>query len=444
MKTRVEDISSIKKKLLIEIESQEVDNKLDDAYKKLSKKAKIPGFRPGKTPRKMLEMHFGNQVVEDVTRDLINETLPKAIQEVETFPLGPPLLEKNALKQGNIFTYSAMIEVLPQFELKNYLKLEAEKEKYSITKEDVQNQLDQIRKNHGKLTSIDHNRPIKKDDYVILDYEGFEEGRPIDGIKSSNFLLNVGSNDFHHDFEEPLIGLKKDSETEINVEFEDNYYHSKLAGRNINFKVKIIDIKEMILPELNDEFAQNIGANFKDLKDMKNKVKKTVVAEEKKRIDKELKQRLLQKISESVDFELPQVLVETEINSAVENIKQNLTRSGSNLEKMGLSEEKIRNDFRPVSEKRVKEMLILNMIAKQDEITVGEEDIEKAFNELASTTGENSKNLRKYYEERNVLDSLREKLLEEKTLNYLVDHAKIIEVERSALSQNNKSDKENN
>ena len=444
MKTSVEDISSVKKKLLIEIESQEVDNKLDGAYKKLSKKAKIPGFRPGKAPRKMLEMHFGNQVVEDVTRDLINETLPKAIEEVEIFPLGPPLLEKNALAQGNIFTYSAIIEVLPQFELKNYLKLEAEKEKYSITKKDVQNQLDQIRKNQGKLTSIDHKRPIKKDDYVILDYEGFEEGRPVDGIKSSNFLLNVGSNDFHLDFEESLIGLKKDSETEINVDFEDNYYHSKLAGKNINFKVKIIDIKEMILPELNDEFAQNIGADFKDLKEMKNKVKETVAAEEKKRIDRELKQRLLQKISESVDFELPQTLVETEINSAVENVKQNLIRSGSNLEKMGLSEEKIRNDFRPVSEKRVKEMLILSTIAKQDEINVDEKDLEKTFNDLASTTGEDSKNLRKYYEEKNVLDSLKEKLLEEKTLNYLVDHAKINEVEKSALSQNNISDKENN
>ena len=319
-----------------------------------------------------------------------------------------------------------------------------EKEKYSITKKDVQDQLDQIRKNQGKLTSIDHERPIKKDDYVVLDYEGFEEGRPVDGIKSSNFLLNVGNNDFHHDFEESLIGLKKDSETEINVDFEDNYYHSKLAGKSINFKVKIIDIKEMILPELNDEFAQNIGANFKDLKEMKNKVEETVAAEEKKRIDRELRQRLLQKISESVDFELPQTLVESEINSTVENVKQNLIRSGSNLKKMGLSEAKIRKDFRHVSEKRVKEMLILSTIAKQDEISVDEEDLEKAFNDLASTTGEDSKNLRRYYEEKNILDSLKEKLLEEKTLSYLVEHAKISEVEKSALNQNNKSDKENN
>ncbi len=444
MKTSVEDISPVKKKLLVEIESQEVDNKLDDAYKKLSNKAKIPGFRPGKAPRKILEIHFGNQVVEDVTRDLINETLPKVIKDVETFPLGPPLLEKDSLKRGKNFAYSAMIEILPQFELKNYLGLEVEKEKFLITDEDVKKQLEQIRINHGKLTSINRNRPIKKDDYVIIDYEGFDKGKPLDGVKSPNFLLKVGSNDFHPDFEESLIGLKKDNETEISVDFENNYYHSKLAGKSINFKVKIIDIKEMMLPELNDEFAQNIGADFKSLEDMKNKVRETVAVEREKKIDREMKQRLLQNISESVDFELPQILVESEIISAVENVKQNLFRSGSTLKKIGLSEEKIRKDFRPISEKHVKEMLILGKIAKQDNISVGEEDLEKAFNELASTTGEDYNNLRKYYENRNILDSLKEKLLEEKTLNYLVDHAKVKEVEKGILSQNNKSDKENN
>ena len=444
MKTSVEEISSVKKKLLIEIESREVDSKLDDAYKKLSKQAKIPGFRPGKTPRKMLEIHYGNQVMEDVTRDLINETLPRAIEEVKTFPLGTPLLEKGTLKKGIKFSYSAVIDVVPQFKLENYLGLEAEKEKHSVTEEDVQKQLDQIRNSRGKLTSIDQDRPVKKDDYVILDYEGFEDGQPLDGIKSPNFILKVGSNDFHADFEKSLIGLKKDTEKEINVDFEENYYHSKLAGKSINFKIKIIDIKKMILPELNNEFAQNFGKDFKDMKDMKSKVKESVSAEEEKRINKELRQRLLQKISETVDFELPQILVENEINSAVENVKQNLLRNGGTLEKMGLSEEKIRNDFRPVSEKRVKDMLILNVIAKQEKITVDDEDLDKTFNDLAATTGETPQNIRKYYEERNVVDSLKETLLEEKTLNYLVDHAKVNEVEKGAIRQNNKSDKEDN
>jgi trigger factor len=231
-----------------------------------------------------------------------------------------------------------------------------------------------------------------------------------------------------------LIGLNKDAEAEINVDFEDSYSHPKLAGKKIKFKVKIIDIKEMILPELNDEFAQNLGSDLKDFQDLKNKVRETITAQEEKRIDRETKQRLLEKISDDVDFELPQVLVESELDYAVENVKQSIIRSGSNLEKAGLSEAKLRQDFRATSEKRVREMLILGEIADQEKITLDEDDIAEGFKNLAATTGQDPDTLRKYYETRNLLDSLKEKLLEEKTLNYLIEHANIIEVNKDSSS----------
>ena len=436
MKTSIEDLSSVKKKLLIEIESREVDNELNRAFEQLRKRAEIPGFRRGKVPRKILERHFGDQVVDDVARDLINKTLPKALEKEGTFPIGAPLLEKESLKQGQNFRYSAVMEVRPQFKLGKYLELEVEKEKCSVLEEDVQNQLEQIRKSNGVLKTIEQERPVQKGDYVVLDYEAFEGERPLDGIKSSNFLLNVGSNDFHPKFEEALIGLRKDGETEFNVDFEEDYYHSKLAGRNVKFKVRLTGIKEMVLPELNDEFAQNIGSEFKDLEDLRNKVREAVTTQEEKRIDKELKQRLLQKISDGVDFELPQGLVESEIIYSIENVKQNMIRSGSSLEKAGLSEEKLKEDFRPVSEKRVKEMLILGEIAHENNMTVEEADLEKCFQDLAATTGQDPETLREYYKARNLLDSLREKLLEEKTLKYLVEDAKISEVDKAELDQN--------
>ena len=302
MKASLEDISAVKKKLRIEIEPEEVDKKLSDAYRELGKRAKIPGFRPGKVPRTILEGRFRNQVVEDVAKDLINETFPKALEEVKTFPLGPPILEKDALRQGENFKYTAVMEVSPQFEVKDYLGVEAEKEKYLVKEEDVLSQLEQVRKSNGKLTSVDQDRPIQSDDYVILDYEGFEENRALDGIKSPNFLVKVGSDDFHPDFEKSLIGLKKGDESEIEVDFEDTYYHSRLAGKSVKFKVKINDIKEMALPELSDEFARNLGADFKDLEDLKRHLKETFSAQEKKRIDTELKRRLVAKISGALDL----------------------------------------------------------------------------------------------------------------------------------------------
>ncbi len=444
MKTSLEDISSVKKKLSIEIEPKEVDKKLNDAYRELGKKAKIPGFRPGKIPRKILEAHFSPQVTDDVSRNLINETLPTALQEAGTFPLGAPVLEKEILKQGQSFKYSAVMEVRPEFELKDYLGLEVEKEELSISEEDIEKQLDQIREANGKLTSITEDRPVQKDDFVVIDYEGFEEGKPLGGIKSPNFLLKVGSHEFHPVFEQALLGLKKDDKTEVNVAFEDNYHHSKLAGKSVTFKVRILDIKEMILPELNDEFAQNLGADIKDLADLKKKVTESVTAREEKRIESELKQEILKKIADSVDFELPQTLVETEIEYAVENVRQNLIRSGSNLEKAGLTEEILRKEFASASEKRVKNLLILGEIAKKKEIDINEEDITNAFEKMSATTGQDAETLKKYYEVENLLTPLKERLLEEKTLKYLVENAKITKVEKGTQKQKKlKSKKEN-
>jgi len=441
MRTNLEDITSVKKKLSVEIESEEVDRKFNKVYKELGKQVKIPGFRPGKVPRKILERHIGSQVTEDVAKDLINETFPGALEEVKTFPLGVPTLEKETLKQGQDFKYSAIMEVRPQFEIDKYLGLEVEKETFSVTEQDVQDQLAQIRNAHGTLTSIDSDRAIKKNDHVVLDYQGFEKGQPLEEIHASNFLLKVGGNDFHPKFEESLIGLKKDGEAEIKVEFESGYPHTKLARKTVDFKVKILDIKKMVLPELNDEFAQNLGADLKDLKDLNNKVRETILAQEEKRIDSELKQNLLKKISDSVDFELPQTLVEAEIEQVVENVKQNLIRSGSNLEKTGLSEEKLRKDFRPASEKRVKNLLILGEIAKQEKLAVNEEDLNRGFKDLAASTGQDAETLRKYYQARNLMDALEEKLLEEKTLNYLVENATISLIDPK--SKKNSKKKEN-
>ena len=437
MRTSLEDISSVKKKLSVEIESSEINNRLEKAYKEVGKKVKIPGFRPGKVPRKILERHIGSQVAEDVTRDLINETLPKALAEAQTFPLGVPFLEKETLKQGQNFKYSAVMEVRPQFEIENYMGLEVEKENHSVTEQDIEDQLTQIRTAHGTLNSIDPSRPIQKNDHVVLDYEGFVEGKPLEGIQSSNFLLKVGSNGFHPKFEEALIGLKKDEEAEIRVEFEDSYLHTKLAGKTVTFKVKVLDIKEMLLPELNDEFAKNLSADFNDLEDLKDKVKETISVQVEKRIDSELKQNLLKKISDSVEFEIPQTLIESEVDQAVENVKQNLIRSGSNLEKAGLSEERLRKDFRPASERRVKNLLVLGKIAEKEKITINEEDLTRGFKELAESTGQNAETLQKYYQARNLVDALKEKLLEEKTLNYLVENAKISLLDREPQRKNN-------
>ncbi|RLB15912.1 MAG: trigger factor [Deltaproteobacteria bacterium] len=436
MKTNVEEISPVKKKLVVEIDSTEVDNMLQAAYKKVGKKAKIPGFRPGKAPKKILERYFGEQVHEDVTRDIISDTFPKALQETDMIPLGTPLLEKETLTAGKAFTYSAIMEVRPEIQVADYLELEIEKEEAAVSDEKVRDRLEQIRKAHGKLNALEEDRPVKDGDYAVLEYEAFEDGSPIEGIKANNFMLHVGSGDFNTDFESALIGLKKGDKGEVDVDFEETYYHEKLAGKKVHFTFQIHDVKEMVLPELDDEFAKNFGEEFQDIKTLENRVREMVTAEEEKRVETDLKRRLIQKIAEKTEFDLPEVLVNAEIDNALNRVRENLMRSGSSLEKAGLSEEKLRQDFREDAEKRVKEMLILGEIANREDIGVNDEELAEGIAGIAQSMGQPVESIKQYYEARGLMDSLRETLMEEKTLNYLVEHAKII----SKQSDNEKPD----
>ena len=426
MKTSVEEISPVKKKLVVEIGADVVDKSVNDAYRRLGKRAKIPGFRPGKVPRKIMERYFSAEVQQDVTRELVNETLPRAVEETDTFPLTMPVIENDMLKTGQNFKYTATMEVKPRFELKDYMGIEVEKEVFSVTDEDVKNRLEEIRRSNGTLKQVEEDRAVKPEDYVVIEYQGFENGQPIEGIKAENFLLRIGSNDFHPDFEKALIGRKKGEPTEIKVTFEETHYHPRLAGKSVDFKVKVTEIKEMELPELNDEFAKKLGDDFKDLETLEKKLKEDMIKREETRTDRELKKKLLEKIAEGIEFELPESLVESEVRNATENIRQNLVRSGSSIEKAGLDETRLRQNLRPGAEKRVKEMLILGKIAGDNELSIDEVELTDGFRNMANSMGQDLQSVRRFYEANNLIDSFRESLLEEKTLNYLVNGAKVI------------------
>jgi trigger factor len=418
---------------MVEIEADKVEKKVNEAYRALAKKAKIPGFRPGKIPRNILESYFGNQVQEDVTKDLVSESLPTAVEETNTYPLTMPVVENDLLKIGQDFKYSATMEVKPEFTLPDYMGLAVEKEIIAVKDEDVKTQLEAIRKNQGNLISVEEDRGVKEGDYTVLEYEAFEGEKALEGIKSDNFLLNVGSGEFHTDFEKALIGLNKGDSTEIGVNFDDKYFNPKLAGKAVRFKVNITDLKSMDLPALDDDFARSLGPDFTDLKILEEKIKEDLIKRETTRIDRDVKRRLLKKLSDGVDFTLPESLVELEIRQAFESLKQNLARSGSNMEKAGLNEEKLKKDFKPASEKRVKEMLILGEIAKQDELTVEETDLTEGFREMADSIGQDPEAVRRYYEANQLMESFKERLLEEKTLNYLVKGAKVMELEADKI-----------
>ena len=430
MKTTVEEISSVKKKILVEIESKDVDRRIDSAFRKIGRSAKIKGFRPGKVPVKVLERYYGDQVMYEVTNSIIQETLPQAMQETEVWPLNMPYIEDGSqLAKGQDFKYAAVMEVRPEFELKDYTGVEVEKEKCLISEDDVENQVEAILKSQGNFVPVTDDRGIEKGDYAIINYQGFDDDKAVDGMKAENYSLSIGAGNFYPGFDDELIGEKKGAKKEFTIDFKEDYANPGIAGKNIKFSVEVTDIKVMELPELNDEFVKGLGVEFETVDQLKSKIKEDLTAREEKRIETALRNNIIEKISESVEIELPESLVENEINASIENMRQNFFRSGATFEKLGLDPEKMKTDLRPAAEKNVKAALILGEIARQNEINVDEKELSQGFEDMAAESGHPAETVRKYYEANDLLESYRETLIKEKTLKYLVENASVTEVE---------------
>jgi len=428
MKTRVEEISEVKRKINVEIDAEEVTKSIDKAYSQLSRKAKVKGFRPGKAPRKILEQYYGKQVVNDVKSDLIRESFPKVLDETKLFPLGEPSIEDELINPDNIFRYAIFMEVKPEFEIKNYMGISVDKEVLNISEETVDKSIEKIRKSHAKLISIEEDRGIIEQDRVIINYEGFWKDKPIKDIKGQEVMVHVGSGNFYKEVESGIVGLKKGDEKDIEIDLDENFSDSRLAGKLVNFNIVIIDIKKEDLPELNDDFAKVLGDNFESLADLRQKVTEEITLQEEKRIDSELKKRLIGKISDSVNFELPQILVESEINHSINSLKEGFSQNGMTMESTGISESKMRQELIKPSEVKIKEELVLDAIARLEAITVEEKDIGDAFDSLSGRTGSDPALIRQYYESNNLMNSFEAQILAEKTLNHLVKGAIINDV----------------
>jgi len=429
MQTYVEEISQVKRRITVEIEAEKVNLTYDQALHELSKKAKIRGFRPGKTPRRILEQYYGSQIINEVKSDLLSESFSEAIEKTGLTPLASPSIVDGTLRQGEPFTYTIEMEVRPVFELKDYMGISVEKEIADISEDRVDKRLEELREIHAQLVSVDEGRGVQEGDYAVIDYTGLWNGKPLRDMKGRDFMVLVGSKHFYPDLETGIVGMKKDEEKEIQVKFNADLDDKKLAGKSVAFHVKIKDIKKKDLPELNDEFAKSLGDEFPSLSVLRGRVKEELALQEEMRVEREVRSSLLKKIAATVDFELPQSLVEREINRSIASITQSL-RSGSRLDSAGISEEAMRHELWPVAENTVKEDLVLDTIAEMENITVEEQDTRDGFQRLAAQTGKDPAVLERLYETNNLMESFRNQLLKEKALNHLIQGAKILNVKQ--------------
>ena len=424
MKANVEEISSIKKKVSIEISEDQVNKEVESFYKDLGKKAKIKGFRPGKVPRDILERYFKDYVKAEVIQKLIEETYPQALSETDLHPVSPPVIDPGGFEDGKPFQYSAMIEVKPDIQLEEYTGLKIEGKKEEVKDEEVEERLKALQNLHANLKTISEARPIQTGDYVIVDYEARLGGKPLEGGKAIDFTVEVGSGQFIPAFEEKLIGLKPEEEKEIEVSFPEDYGYQKWAGKTISFHVKIKEIKEKILPPLDDEFAKDLG-DYSSFEELKVKLKGEIEKEKELALERQLKDQVVDQLLEINPFDVPESLVGEQAKAMVSDTKLRLAAQGVALKKLGVSEEKLQEDYKAMAQKQVRTFLILEKIAGAEGIAVTDEEADDRLREMSERMHQKFDVVKRYYEKNGLLPEVKAGIIRDKTLNFLLEKANI-------------------
>jgi len=424
MKANVEEISSIKKKVSIEISEDQVNKEVESFYKDLGKKAKIKGFRPGKVPRDILERYFKDYVKAEVIQKLIEETYPQALSETDLHPVSPPVIDPGGFEDGKPFQYSAMIEVKPDIQLEEYTGLKIEGKKEEVKDEEVEERLKALQNLHANLKTISEARPIQTGDYVIVDYEARLGGKPLEGGKAIDFTVEVGSGQFIPAFEEKLMGLKPEEEKEIEVSFPEDYGYQKWAGKTISFHVKIKEIKEKILPPLDDEFAKDLG-DYSSFEELKVKLKGEIEKEKELALERQLKDQVVDQLLEINPFDVPESLVGEQAKAMVSDTKLRLAAQGVALKKLGVSEEKLQEDYKAMAQKQVRTFLILEKIAGAEGIAVTDEEADDRLREMSERMHQKFDVVKRYYEKNGLLPEVKAGIIRDKTLNFLLEKANI-------------------
>lgn len=367
--------------LTVEVDADTFNKALDDAFKKVVKQVSIPGFRKGKVPRGLFEQRFGVEALyQDALDILLPVEYPKAVEEAGIEPVDRPEIDVEKIEKGENLIFTAKVTVKPEVKLGEYKGLGIEKDDTAVTDEDVQNELKSLQERQAELV-VKEDGKVEEGDTVVLDFEGFVDGEAFEGGKAENYSLEVGSGSFIPGFEDQLVGLEAGAEKDVEVTFPEEYHAEELAGKPAVFKVKIHEIKAKELPELNDEFAKDVDEEVETLAELTEKTKKRLEEAKENEADAKLREELVVKAAENAEADIPQAMIDTELDRMMKEFEQRLQMQGMNLELYfqfsGQDENALKEQMKEDAEKRVKSNLTLEAIAKAENLQVTDEEVEE-------------------------------------------------------------------
>ena len=401
---------------------------MNKSYIKNKGRFVIPGFRKGKAPRAIIERYYGEAVFyEDAFNEIFPEAYSKAIEENNIEPVDQPELDIKQIGGGQNLIFTASVTVKPEVELGQYKGIEVEKLEYNVTDEDVESAIKAMQERYARWNTVE-DAVVKEGDLVTLDFSGTVDGEPIEGGSAERYPLEIGSGSFIPGFEEQLIGLKPGDEKEINVTFPEDYGNEDLKGKEAVFKVKIHEVKEKELPELDDEFAKDVS-EFDTLDEYRTSVRERLENQVKQEAKNLMEAQLIARIADATEIDIPEVMVERQIDNILMDLELSLYYRGMNLQRyleaINTSMEDFRAQYRDQAYTRVKNALILEKIAQVENIEATEEDVDKELEELAKQRQITLEEAREQYADN--LDDIKNTIQIRKTIDFLMDNAVFVE-----------------
>jgi trigger factor len=428
MSLQVEKLEKNMAKLTVEVPAEEFDKALTAAYNKNRGRFNIPGFRKGKAPQAMIEKMYGAGVLyEDAVNEALDATYAGAAEESGLDIVSRPEISVVQVEKGQNLIYTATVAVKPEVTLGEYKGIEVTKASAEVTDEDIDAELKRVQEQNSRLVTVE-DRAVQDGDQTVIDFEGFVDGKTFEGGKGEDYALTIGSHSFIDTFEEQLIGKAIGEACEVNVTFPNEYHATDLAGKPAMFKVTVKEIKSKELPELNDEFASEVS-EFENLEEYKNDIKVKLAEKKEKEAATENEDNVVQKVVENSTMEIPEPMIESQVNNMVNDYARRMQSQGLSLDQYmkftGMTIESLKDQMKPQALKRIQTRLVLEAVAKAENITVADEAVDKEISGMAEAYKMEVDQVKEALGESGIVQ-MKEDLAVQEAVDFLVAEAKLV------------------
>ncbi|MFO8031085.1 MAG: trigger factor [Desulfohalobiaceae bacterium] len=438
MEYQVQDLSPVKKKVQVQVPAEEVNAALEATIAFFRKDLKISGFRKGKVPSSVVESKFKNDIYQQAGQDLLNVHFSQVFGELGVEPLsGIDVDEMGQMERDQDFNYSFSFEVRPEIELPEYHGLQATQRQVQVTPEMVENMLSRLQREQSELVLTKEDRPPHDGEVAVISFAAYKDGQPLSGVQSDNLELPLGEGQALQEFEEIVKGLQPGQTGQGEISFPQDFLNQELAGQTAQMEVTLNVIKQRQLPELDDDFAAKLG--FENMQQLRDAVQERFKNYFERMERSNTQKKILDQIVSQVQVELPESLVESQLDRLLENKRSKLEQQGKSLEAEG-TEQEIKQKMRPEAEELVKAHLVLLEVARREDLSVSNQEVEQHLYRIAMESGEDPKKLKDYYEQNNLMFALRDSLLADKAMESIYEHAQIEEVQVSPEEEEQEQD----